>query len=149
MAMPDQEPMKDIALQKNIARRQERKIWNPQEKASLAVTIGRVFDLQKQYGKTTSQLENLVEGFCWALKPYSLDRIIDAFGEYILTHADMPTPYDIRQIIDPVEKPWTPDRSYYITLKKLFDNEGAFGLTTDEMEYIQKYENHMLKASRR
>jgi hypothetical protein len=119
------------------------KPWAAEEKASLAVVIGRVFDLQKQFGKTTGQLENIVAGFCWALGSYAVDRVIWGFGQYVLQNSDMPTPADIVKIIDPKPEPWRPDKAYYIKLQQIYKEQGPFGLDAEEIEYVQKYEEHM------
>jgi hypothetical protein len=93
--------------------------WTPDDKRGLAETIGRVFDLQKQFGKTTAQLENIVAGFCWALQDYPLPKVIEGIRTYIKLKPDIPTPADIRQIIDPIIEPWKPDWSTYNRFKKL------------------------------
>lgn len=121
--------------------------WSSDDRKTLAVVIGRVFDLQKQFGKTTSQLENIIEGFIWALSPYPVEKIISGFGQYIRMKSDMPTPSDIRQLIDPVKEEWKPDAPLYISLKKVMKEEGPFGLDNEEIEYIKKYELHMMKKS--
>lgn len=130
---------KQPASQKNIS------IWKPQDKANIAMVIGRVFDLQKAYGKTAGQMETMIDGFCWALKDYDPERVIWGFGQYILSKPDMPTPFDIRNIIDPVKKPWEPDKNYYQTLKEIFKREGPYGLDTEEAEYMRAYEDYMKK----
>lgn len=122
---------------------QTQELWTPEKKKTLAVVIGRVFDLQKQFGKTTGQLENIVEGFCWAMQVYSPDDVIRGFAQYILTSNDMPTPSDIVKIIDPKLPAWKPDKAYYITLKEIHKQNGPYGLSLDEIEYIGKYEDHM------
>lgn len=119
--------------------------WTPSDKATLAEVIGSVFDLQKRYGKQVGQLENIIKGFCWALSPYDPQKVIEGFADYIRSHSDMPTPYDIRQIIDPIKEPWRPDKSYYIKLQEIFKKEGPYGLGQDEIDYIQAYESYMRK----
>lgn len=138
-------PTKANALQKKSS---AVVVWHDTDKASLAILIGRVFDLQKQYGKTTAQLENIIAGFIWALAPYDPQKVAEAFGKYVLTRSDMPTPFDIRNIIDPTPPPWEPDKSYYFSLKKLRQESGEFALTTEESEYIKKYEEHVQTAAR-
>lgn len=122
--------------------------WNPQDKAQLASVIGKVFDLQKQFGKTTTQLENIIDGFCWALQDYPLSEIIRGFGVYIKRNSDMPTPSDIVAIIDPIKQPWKPDKAYYISLKDIHKTQGPYGLNDDEIEYIQAYEAYMKNERR-
>lgn len=119
--------------------------WKPEEKKTLALALGKVFDLQKQFGKTTGQLENIVEGFIWVLSPYSAQSVIMALGEYMRRNSDMPTPSDLVKIIDPLPPVWKPDKSYYIKLQDIFKRDGPYGLNEDEIEYIQKYEDRMRK----
>ena len=116
--------------------------WKPEDKAALAITIGRVFDLQKQCGKQVGQLENIIDGFCWAMQSYSAQDVIHGFGQYILRNSDMPTPSDIVKIIDPQPAPWKPDKAFYISLKQIYRDHGPYGLDSDEIEYIQRYEEH-------
>lgn len=138
--------MKDDGSRKSTL--QKREPWKPEEKAKLAVVIGQVFDMQKQFGKTTGQLENIIVGFCWALADYDPALVIDGLGEYIRNNSDMPTPADIVKLIDPKPPAWKPDKPYYISLKKIHDEQGPYGLDNDEIEYIRRYEEHMRQEMR-
>lgn len=119
-----------------------------EEKSNLAVIIGRVFDLQKQYGKTTSQLETIVSGFCWVLEDYPFDIIVEGFKKYIKYNPTMPTPADIIAIIDPAPIPWAPDKQYYGRLKKLREEGGPYALDKEEADYMSAYEEYMKKGFR-
>lgn len=96
------------------------------EKQKFAAMLSKVFDLQKQFGKTPSQLNNIVDGFLWALQGYPIDRIIDGFRQYIRRKSDMPTPSDIINIIDPLPPKPEFARAYYVHLRKLKDEQGEF-----------------------
>jgi hypothetical protein len=122
--------------------------WSVAEKSSLALVIGKVFDLQKQYGKQTGQIENIIDGFCWAMQEYPADLVIRGFGQYILDHSDIPTPSDIVKIIDQKPPAWKPDKAYYISLKDIHKQHGPYGLDSEEVEYIRRYEEHMRKELR-
>lgn len=74
---------------------------NPLDKQRLALALSRVCALQKQYGKTRSELETLVEGFYWILAEYPVDRILTGIQRYVKRHPDIPSPSDIANIIDP------------------------------------------------
>lgn len=104
--------------------------------------------MQKQFGKKIEQLETLVEGFCWALQPYSVDEVVRGIGEYIRCKPDMPTPSDIRNIIDPIKKSWEPDWTYYGQLKELVKKEGPYALSHEEAEYCGACEEHTLAKRR-
>jgi hypothetical protein len=117
--------------------------WTPNDRITVATALGKVFDVQKQFGKTPGQLHTIIEGFCWALQRYPAERVVSALGEYMLLRADMPTPYDIRQIVDPI--PETPkwDKAYYVRLMKLREEHGPYALNDDEEEYVKGYEDHV------
>lgn len=118
--------------------------WAQNEVGDLATIITHTFDLQKQYGKQAGQLENVVKGFCWALKGYSAEIVINAFGTYILRHSDMPTPSDIVKIIDPQPDPFKPDWSIYNRYKKLKE-ESKYALNQDEEDYMLACEDFTLR----
>jgi hypothetical protein len=122
--------------------------WTTDEKVAVAEAIGQVFDLQKQFGKNAGQLQTIIGGFCWALQRYSAERVLWALGEYILRKPDMPTPYDIRQIIDPIVEPIKFDKAYYIQLKKLREEQGPYALTQEEEDYCKAYEEAILAQRR-
>ncbi len=108
--------------------------------------MGRVCALQKTYGKTPSELETLVEGFAWAMQDFPVDTVIKAIGAHLLQSPTIPTPFEIRQIIDPIKKPWEPDKSYYFRLSKLLQDDGPYALNDEEISYMKKYEQHMRNA---
>jgi len=122
----------------------EVKPWADDERARLAKVLCNVFDLQKQYGKTTAQLENVVAGFCWALQAYQVNVVIEGIKRYVLQKSDMPTPADIRQIIDPIVEPWKPDWSIYNRFKKLREEQGPYALSEEEIEYMKSCEAYSL-----
>ena len=122
--------------------------WTIADKSSLALVIGKVFDLQKQYGKQAGQVENIIDGFCWAMQSYPVELVVKGFGQYILQNSDMPTPSDIVKIIDPKPPEWQPDKAYYIALKDIHKQHGPYGLDAEEVEYIRRYEDYMRKALR-
>lgn len=118
--------------------------WTNQDKAKLALVMGRVCSLQRQYGKTPGDLETLVEGFAWAMGRYSVGDVIRAIGEFILAHPDIPTPADIRAIIDPIPPPFKPNWAVYTSLKKLQETGGAYALGTDEINYLARCESMVM-----
>jgi hypothetical protein len=106
--------------------------------------LGRVCALQKQYGRTDAELQTLVEGFCWILSDYPMDSILMALKHYVMTKADIPTPADLRNIIDPPPLPLS--GAVYIDIKKR-GREDQF-ITRDEKEYCRKYEEQEMAKSR-
>lgn len=124
-------------------------VWSSENKAELAVMIGQVFDLQKQYGKTPDQLTTIVRGFCWALSGYPFERISEAMRQYVLTRADMPTPYDIRQIMDPIKEAFKPDWSIYNRFKKMREDQGEYALGQEEIDYMKVCEEYSLGQAKK
>lgn len=123
--------------------------WEPEDKLILSNVIARVFDAQKQYGKTSGQIENIVAAFCWALGGYPLQKVIDGIREYILRKPDIPTPSDIKNIIDPYEEPFRPDWKIYDRFKKLKDDGGAYALNLEEENYMKSCEAYSLARANR
>jgi hypothetical protein len=117
--------------------------WTGDEQAALAEAMGLMLDGQKQFGKKPEQLENIVKLFCWVLKPYSIELVMAGLSKYMAEHSDIPTPSDIVKIIDPKPPEWRPDKAYYIRLQQIYKEQGPYGLDTDEIEYIRRYESHM------
>ena len=52
------------------SREQHPQIWTSNERISVAQALSKVFDVQKQFGKTPAQLKTIIEAFCWALQRY-------------------------------------------------------------------------------
>jgi hypothetical protein len=121
----------------------QRKFWTPDDRINVAAALGKVFDIQKQFGKTPTQLKTIIEGFCWALQRYPAERVIWALGEYMLLKPDMPTPHDIRQLIDPIPEAPKWDKAYYVRLMKLREEHGPYALNDEEEAYANGYEEHV------
>jgi hypothetical protein len=93
--------------------------------------------LQKQYGKTEAEIQILVEGFCWILADYPMEKIIEAMRNYCTKENDIPAPADIRNIIDPPPVPMS--AAVYVSLKKRsFQGELMYG---PNLEYIRRFES--------
>lgn len=119
-------------------------LWAPEDKLALSKVITRVFDAQKQYGKTSEQIENIVAAFCWALGGYPLEQVIDGIRQYILAKPDIPTPSDIKNIIDPQKEPFRPDWKVYERYKKLKEEGRKYALNEDEEKYMLACEEYSL-----
>jgi hypothetical protein len=90
------------------------------DKARLSETLGRVCALQREYGKSSAELETLVEGFAWAMAAYPVEDIIRAMGTCVLSHREIPTPSDLLDILrPPAPPPFKPDwLPVYIALRQ-------------------------------
>lgn len=133
---------KEEGSQKNIALK-ALPSWSSNDKAELSIVIGQIFDMQKQFGKTTGQLENVINGFCFVLSEYDPKKVFWGLAQYLKEHNDIPTPSDIVKIIDPKPPEWKPDKSYYIKLQQLEKEYGKYALNDDEIDYCRRYEDHM------
>src|SRR6204780_4826353 len=142
------EVKKALVSQNSTSLAKPRPLWTDQDKAAFAVVMGQIFDVQKLYGKNVGQLGSAVELFAWVLSKYPVEKVIWGIGEYIGNKSDLPTPADIRQIIDPdpPKKEW--DKSVYIKLQQIFKTEGPYGLNSEEYEYIRGYEENVLRTHR-
>lgn len=114
------------------------------DKAKLATALATVCELQRQYGKTAGELETLVEGFCWVLGGYPMQKIIDAIGVHIRRSPTIPTPADIEAIINPPRP--KPDWPAYIALMKRIA-DGHFALS-DERRFISECESYAKQSLR-
>lgn len=116
--------------------------WPIDSQAKMAEVFGFLFDGQKQFGKNSDQIENMVKFFCWSMRKYPVEKVLEGIGQYVLQKSDIPTPSDIVNIIDPKPPVWKPDKSYYISLKEILKAQGQYGLDNDEIEYIRRYEDN-------
>jgi hypothetical protein len=120
--------------------------WSADDKNLLAQALGQVCTVQRAYGKTAADLPVMVNGFSWALRSYPVKRVIEALGEFMLQSPNIPTPFEIRQIIDPPKAAFVPDKPYYVRLQKLKSEQGKYALNDDEEEYIRRYEEHIKRG---
>jgi len=127
---------------------QKQEPWTAEDQAALALVLGQIFDMQKQFGKHTGQLENIINGFCWALKAYPVQTVVDALAEYIRLHSDMPTPSDIVKIIHPPLPVWKPDWNYAAGLRKMRQDQGSYALNDDEIAYLAKCDDLALDQAK-
>lgn len=139
---------KEIALPNTTVLKAKPEPWTNDCKANLAAVLGRVCALQRQYGKGAAELQTLTEGFAWALRGYPVEKVIDAMGQFILQSPNIPTPFEIRQIIDPPPVQRVFDKSTYIRYIKLREEGGPYALTDEEEKYVKDYEAQSLRNAR-
>lgn len=111
----------------------------------MAKCLGVVCALQQQYGKTTAELELLVEGFSRVLKHRPMAQIIDAIEKYTLKNPNIPAPADIENIINP--PPPKIDWPLYIELKKRA-RDGNYYLDGDEKKFLRNCEDMAILKQR-
>jgi len=120
-------------------------LHSPEDKARLTLALGQVCELQKQYGKTSANLETLVNGFLWVLADYPIAEILSALAQYVKRHSDIPAPADIVNIIDPPKAEWKPDWPAYIALKKRVQRDGYYPYGT-EKRFLQMCDEYAIQA---
>lgn len=123
---------------------QQAQTWTTDSKAKLAAVMGTVCSLQRTYGKTTDELKTIVEGFAWILAPYAPEAVISAIGKFVLTSPLIPTPYEIRNILDPVKEPFKPDWAVYNRLRDLLKEGGPYALGDDEIKYMKACQDNSM-----
>lgn len=148
----NQEGARQVGLRKakdsKLSTEMSKPSWTPSEKSAMAQCLMKVSALQRSYGKTSAELEILVDGFAWVLQGYAVHDVIHAIGVYIQNHPDIPTPYDIRCILSPEKPIFRPDWEVYKSLKKLKIDHGAFALCKDEEDYLKACERFSLNNRR-
>lgn len=70
-------------------------------------------------------------------------------AKHIATRPDIPTPSDIRNIIDPPKQEFKPDWDVYKSLKADKLERGEYALSKDEMDYVAACEAYSLDSFRR
>ena len=118
--------------------------WTNTNKADFAKLMGSVCSLQNQYGKSPADLHIIVEGFFWILGEYPFEKVVEGIREFCKNNSRIPTPSDIKIIIDPPKPEFRPDWEYYKSLKDLVKNGGAYAISTDENAYINRCESYSL-----
>ena len=61
--MTDQKPAPKQQLVSSKSNASQIQAWTPNDRASVAHALGKIFDVQKQFGKTPAQLKTIIEGF--------------------------------------------------------------------------------------
>lgn len=96
---------------------------------------------QKIYGKSAEDLDVQTEVFLLVLSKYEPSQVIAAIEVWLGKSDTFPTPYDIKEIIDPEP---VYDKTIYLSLqkKKEYDPDG---MRDADWRYIREYENYNRK----
>lgn len=95
----------------------------------------------KKYGEAADVTAMRDAGFQWMLGEYPIEKVRNAFRQYLKTGKEIPTPADIIEILDPSAKPKC--GQVYARLLSL-SRTGPFSLTTAENEYLKLYEQQKM-----
>lgn len=66
----------------------------------IAQLVRQSYDMFQTYGRTPEQLTSLTKGFCQVLIKYEQQKIRSAFKIWLEDNTTMPTPADIRKVIN-------------------------------------------------
>lgn len=104
----------------------------------LTMLLAQCFLMQKGYGEKAEDAATRDAGFQWLLADYTIGQIKDAFKKYVSTHADMPAPADIINIINP--PPPKIDWPLYIEIKKRLRDGNVF-VTNEQKDFCRNCED--------
>lgn len=110
-----------------------------ESKASLAMMIGSLFESQRVFGKEPEQVDALIGVFIMALADYPFPAIDKAMRLWVKRSAEMPTPFDIVNLIERDGKPPL-ERAVYVSISK----KDGVDRTAEEWQYMRDYERYQL-----
>ena len=104
-----------------------------EDKKRIAVTLWIFFKSCNIFGKKEVDFEFILESFCYVLKKYEIDNIMDSLEKWFSSSSTFPAPADIVRIIeDPLE--WN-----YAAVKAIEEKKKAGVLTTPyENTYVEE-----------
>lgn len=73
---------------------------NRKEKDKLAILLNRAYKVQNIYGKSPSELGDVVEFFLYVFEDYKYDIIEKSFKEFFKHSSNFPTPHDIIKLYE-------------------------------------------------
>lgn len=100
----------------------------------------------KQYGKTPAELRVLRDGFLFFLAEFTVAEIMEALLQHVNQSDEIPTPRQIREIINPTPEEWKPDWPAYIALKKRIQNEGYY-VFGQQKEFLRRCEDYAIRRA--
>ena len=111
-------------------------------KRKLAAMLHKCFDTLKLYGREPESLDAVQSMFAFVLGCYPIALIEKGFCEYIGRNDEMPTPANIRNIIDP--PPPTPDWAAYVGIRQKI-RDGIW-VMQEQRDYVAWCENYVTSA---
>jgi len=106
--------------------------------------IAILFETQRVYGKEPEQLKSLVLLFQMTLADYNWQQVEGAFKVFVTRSNEMPTPFDVVDLIERGGKPPL-ERALYIGIQK----KDACDRTSAEWDYMKDYEHFNLTGKHR
>jgi hypothetical protein len=107
------------------------------------IALSQACILLKQYGKSPAELKTLRDGFLQFLSDIPVEEITRALGKHVNTSNEIPTPRELRDIVQPPKPQFKPDWAYYVALRKKI-SDGYFPYR-DEKAYLERCEGLALE----
>lgn len=117
-------------------------VYTQEHRRLIAGHLGACLAVQRTYGKQGGDLNTMTKIFCAALKHYEPKQVTAALEQWMTKSPEFPTPADIKQMIDP-EPVW--DGAVYTRLSIKARKDGG-AMTSEEWEYLRKYEANAIKG---
>lgn len=124
------------------------KIDSPEEIEQFTLALSQACIMLKSYGTKPEELRTLRDGFIAFLPEFNLRAITRALHTHVSKSDEIPTPRQLRDIIEPPVVEWKPDWPAYIALKNRIQKDGYHVYGT-EKEFLRKCEAHAIERSNR
>lgn len=106
---------------------------DPEGQDQLTLLLSQAYASQNTYGDKAAMMEYRDQMFQQVLVPYPISLVREAFIEHIRCKANLPTPADIVNLIEPPEP--TPDWAAYVGILARL-KEGGY-VSDDQKEYLR------------
>ncbi len=123
-----------------LARTSQEKLWPRDDRAKLALALGRTIAMQRTYGKQQGDIETMLDGFCWALRDHEPAAVLQALARHIQISPEIPTPHDLIKILAPETIPFRPNWTLYKQFKDMQKVGGDYALSDSEAGYVRRCE---------
>lgn len=92
------------------------------------------YEAMHQYGKQPEAIKATTQVFCSVLSPFPMQKIREAFAEYVERFACLPSPACIRKLIIP-QKYTDAEREHHIAWKR----KNGIELYSIELDYLRQF----------
>ena len=116
------------------------------EVEQFTLALSQACALLKQFGKTPAELRTLRDGFLQALSDIPIADLIKALWMHVNTADDIPTPRQLRAIVQPNPPEWKPDWPVYIALKKRVQRDGYYPFGS-EREFLKRCDEYAINRA--
>ena len=121
--------------------------FSKEEKIQFAMALMQTFQMLKEYGKQGQDFDVIVQGFLafFDRRGYSMARIIDSLFEHLSRSREIPTAFDIDQIIcpPPIKPERLPASEYVRIMKDVSQGKHLWGF---DKEFVDAYRRQQRQA---